>query len=1290
MKFIFIIIAVLIVYGSLFPFNFSVGEASSNGINALLNFNVAKTGFSDLVANIILFIPFGLFIRSAFPGKGKQISYFVYLIAAFIFAYLIQIMQLWTTDRLPWGGDAFWNTIGCAIGLSLYSFIRIDAFKQLHNIDMFKQISFALAAVLIVLKLAPFAPTIDFGVLKDNIKALIYSPSIDFYWTFEHTVIWLVAFYLLHVANPQWARFRLLVTIVLSVLGLKFFIISSNINLSQFLAGALALCIWRLLPVKSAPLLAGFMFLVIVGNGLYPFQLSEQVDDFKWLPFTGSLNGHLLLNIIVTTKKLAFYGGLVWLLYLTNRKLVFATVLTMLVLFVSEYLQTRFTNSVPESTDAFLALIMGFVFSKKLQHAKRLPRGKSFFNNELKRELINASKIADKQIATSQNDIQPMVSHSFKQAPTNHTYIAGFDGLRAVAALSVFVVHFQQFSGLGGTVGIIDFERWMVNGNTGVALFFILSGFLLSAPFWREIKQGSFVNVRRYMVNRAVRIIPIYYCCLFGLLALKGFEGNYVNFNNVMSHLFFLHNLKDYQVMSVNPPFWTLAVEFQFYLLLPVLFLLFAKLGFKGAQILCLLFIPLIYIAYRFFMQYLETYQAWPIRLPLIWPFGIAIESVKGFSLTYSLFAHLPHFLIGVVAASFFTLKSSVSTTKQMLAECVFWVSGVLVIAILATPLDHIFQLDYGRYNFPFVPVLLGFIVFCAPYTRFAKAILEFTPIKWIGVVSYGLYIFHYPIQKALVQGFALFDIKANEEVLLFALLSLAITLIFSYLSYELIESPLLRRFKKHKAPCAQTTSSAQPALLTKHVKAQPSEGLKSQGVNATLSNYGSNNMQVNKFKDEPRLPQNGDIKNTNKVKIASLLLAIGIILFAAGYFAIPATNKVQKKQALWAGNKGETMIFDHHAHTTYSDGKLSIEELAELAFFKGCDAFSITDHSQNPNGFGDKKLAEINQMREKYPGMLIFAGIELGMPSYSGREHVNIITTPEYEYSVLPAVLKELRTPSAENISGKDKDNLVFAAIDTIDNARDSTIAIYNHPSRKDKSVNENIKDVQHWNLLGNNIVSFAGAPGHQKSADIGSYREKYKPIDRWDPAVAKVGGTWDQFLVKGKRIWGAITSSDYHGDYMDYGPCEFSRIHVNVPTRDYSGIIKGIKAGTFWADHGKLLSTYDFSVSANNENNQSVQVYPGGTLTLVNTPEMLSVSLNVKRNAPFENDFLRFDIISNCGAEKVTLVSKYMPPEQDFLQSLIAMPTAKNCFIRSRLVRETADENDLSAYSNPIFIEF
>mgnify|MGYP003678798755 CR=1 FL=1 len=70
--------------------------------------------------------------------------------------------------------------------------------------------------------------------------------------------------------------------------------------------------------------------------------------------------------------------------------------------------------------------------------------------------------------------------------PARDSWIAAFDGLRACAALAVFGVHFQQIAQFSpGNIGVFDIERALINGNVGVSLFFTLSGFLLSIPFWR-------------------------------------------------------------------------------------------------------------------------------------------------------------------------------------------------------------------------------------------------------------------------------------------------------------------------------------------------------------------------------------------------------------------------------------------------------------------------------------------------------------------------------------------------------------------------------------------------------------------------------------------------------------------------------------------------------------------------------------------------------------------------------------------------------------------------------------
>jgi peptidoglycan/LPS O-acetylase OafA/YrhL len=1204
MKSIFFFISILIVYGSLYPFNFNDAVPNTRAVDALLNFDITKAALPDLIANIILFIPFGIFLRAAFPKNNSAGQLLLLTMTTFLFAYSIQAMQLFTEDRLPWGGDAIWNTIGFTIGVFLYTSLRLDLVKRFKAIHIHQQISFYIAFAIIGLELAPFAPSIDVDVFKENIKLLLNSPSIDWYWTFENTVFWLVAFYLLKIAFPVWGHINKLCILVIVILMSKFLIIYSNINLSSLVGGIFSLIIWRFLSQKiNAQQLAILLLITILGNGLYPFELREQLGTFKWLPFSAAIEGNVLINILAFSKKLVFYGGAVWLLYLAKRRLLFGVIICSIIVLLSEFLQIFVINSVADSTDFFIVLIVSFIIHKYLKL--------NLSGNE-----------------SQPHHIQLLVKDNIENT-ADSSYIAGLDGLRAIGALAVFFVHFQQFTGLSGSFLFIDFERWMMNGNTGVALFFVLSGFLLSIPFWHSFKSNQFPNIKHYFINRATRIIPLYYICLVGLLAIKGFQGSDVSFNNIISHLVFLHNLKDNQVMSLNPPFWTLAVEFQFYLLLPLLFVLLFKLGLRKAQILCFLLIPVIYLSYRYFMGQMVIHNDWPISIPLIWPFGVSVKSAAGQSLTYSLFAHLPHFLIGMFLASLYKQKTS------KWAEVVFWLSVGLVFAILATELDDLLQLDFGRYNFPFVAVLLGLIVFTAPQAKWARRFLEFTTLKWLGVISYGIYIFHYPIQKATLKAFEAININISQQVPLYLFITLLVTLLVSHITNKLVERPVMKRFKH-------------------------------ASLSSELKNTGDRHF-------------NEVIKSRGKV-LSFVFIASVIVLASIALTVNMSGPTVRVEQAYWAGSKTNRMIFDHHAHTHYSDGGKSVEELAEVAYIKGCDAFSITAHSQKPLSFSSAKLIEIAAMRKKYPVMLIFSGIDVGISPYGGLEHVSIITTPEYESETLGAVMSALQTE--KNMPKKERDLHVLNAINHVKNARDNTIAIYNHPSRK----NESYSDISSWNKNVNYITAIAGAPWYQEKAQIGSYQTQTLPIDRRDPIVASVDGTWDKLLAEDHKIWAAITSSDYHNDAMDYGPCELSRIHVDAPTKDYRGLIKGIKAGSFWADQGKLLRDYEFTLESKDD---GYRVYPGGTIKLMGSKPVLSVEISANRSESYKNDFLRFDLITNCSNDEVVVRSKLLPPEESSVSLLLPIVEQKGtCFLRSRISLASINEDKLMAYSNPIFI--
>lgn len=73
----------------------------------------------------------------------------------------------------------------------------------------------------------------------------------------------------------------------------------------------------------------------------------------------------------------------------------------------------------------------------------------------------------------------------------SHGKLTDLDGLRGIACLMVFAVHFGQLSRLQGSFGYFELGRLLENGNSGAALFFALSGFHLSLPYWQAQIQDS-------------------------------------------------------------------------------------------------------------------------------------------------------------------------------------------------------------------------------------------------------------------------------------------------------------------------------------------------------------------------------------------------------------------------------------------------------------------------------------------------------------------------------------------------------------------------------------------------------------------------------------------------------------------------------------------------------------------------------------------------------------------------------------------------------------------------------
>jgi peptidoglycan/LPS O-acetylase OafA/YrhL len=370
------------------------------------------------------------------------------------------------------------------------------------------------------------------------------------------------------------------------------------------------------------------------------------------------------------------------------------------------------------------------------------------------------------------------------------TRIDGLDGLRALAALAVFGVHFNQTVRLEGRLGPFDLARLLANGEHGVSLFFTLSGFLLGMPFWRALDAGGArPALGSYAVRRLARILPAYYVALTALIVLSGMWRYAQTYPDIALHYAFLFNLTEFSIFSINPPFWTLAVEVQFYALLPLAFAALARASAAWRPWLLVALAVAAYALHHWLMSSVTRIVDWPLdpRMPWIRPYGAV--------LSHSLLAHLPHFLLGVVAGLPFMRareKAAGPWRRPWVSEAAFWSALALAGVLVGTALEDAVAIPYGRYGLPLVPLLLATLVVTAPATRLARRCLEGFPLRRLGTISYGFYIYHVPCLALVDRAMAARGLDAAEHGLAFGAAGFALSVAVATASYLLVERPAL------------------------------------------------------------------------------------------------------------------------------------------------------------------------------------------------------------------------------------------------------------------------------------------------------------------------------------------------------------------------------------------------------------------------------------------------------------------------------------------------------------------
>ena len=417
------------------------------------------------------------------------------------------------------------------------------------------------------------------------------------------------------------------------------------------------------------------------------------------------------------------------------------------------------------------------------------------------------------------------------------------------------------------------------------------------------------------------------------------------------------------------------------------------------------------------------------------------------------------------------------------------------------------------------------------------------------------------------------------------------------------------------------------------------------------------------------------------------ILLGCAVVLNGCN----PLTGTAPVTSIPWSGS-GQWLVADLHAHTLFSDGSNSISQVINSAVNEGCDVLAITDHSDLKGAIRTASrdyFFALDAERSRHPGLILFSGIEWNIPPYSGREHVGVLTDPQQAAQIL-ATFRQRFDDSGRPQGANHPDPI--AAMSWLRSAlaqADQAVLIANHPSRKRNTSSETEADLRRWSDGSDLMVAFEGAPGHQRAHPNGSYQHRIKTIDRWDPAAAEIGGAWDRLLADGINLWGAIANSDYHNDSLDYRPCAFSRTHIQVADRHPQAVLDALHAGSFWADHGRILDQFGLYLL---HPDLDKAASPGETVR-INDANGTRIALSIRRGPGAAGQALQAELIGNCALGTIQILKQAtLAADQRSVQwrfnRLQAGADGSSCYLRARARLVRQDGPDLLAYSNPIRI--
>lgn len=333
--------------------------------------------------------------------------------------------------------------------------------------------------------------------------------------------------------------------------------------------------------------------------------------------------------------------------------------------------------------------------------------------------------------------------------------IAELDGLRGMAILSVVGLH----------------SHWLPGGRAGVDIFFALSGYLITGILLREHAREGSIDLANFYLRRAARLLPALLVFLVLIGAWSQLQSPLFlipDTHAIGSSLLYFANWQIAWLAPAHEPLgplthtWSLSIEEQFYLAWPLLLGVGLKLKWRRVQLLALTSLAVLALT--------------------LWRLWLHYHGAPHERLYFATDTHSEGLLIGCALA---LMPASLSARSGKIAPMIWPVAIAVLLALFLLPFRGTVQ---GWLGITAAAGSAAVLIWAIPHSQRLQGILRQPVLVWLGLRSYSLYLWHFPVFWR--EGVLSF-LPVPQPIVV--LLEIGLSLLLAEASYRWIEQPGLR-----------------------------------------------------------------------------------------------------------------------------------------------------------------------------------------------------------------------------------------------------------------------------------------------------------------------------------------------------------------------------------------------------------------------------------------------------------------------------------------------------------------